>query len=89
MTSDDAANDRLHQWVTVGGEIVHGGDIEVTANQMLKVGTFYRSASHHDGDDGGGTMSGAVTLVSDEGQSLGGGGSAPSPLQYFLSGIGF
>ncbi len=88
MTSDDTISDRLHQWVTVGGEIVHAGDIEVTANQMLKVGTFYRSASHHD-NDGSGGMSGAVTLVSDEGQSLGGGGSAPAPLQYFLAGIGF
>ncbi len=89
MANDEGVTERLHDFVTIGGDIAHAGDIEVTANQMLKMGTFYRTGLHFARQADDPTDFGGVSLVSDEGESLGGEGTAPAPLQYFLAGIGF
>ena len=89
MAPDGPPSKRLEEFVTVGGDITHAGDIEVTANQMLKMGTFYRTGAHFDRQEGDHAEFGGVTLVTDEGLTLGGNGTAPAPLQYFLAGIGF
>ncbi len=89
MAPDGPPSKRLEEFVTVGGDITHAGDIEVTANQMLKMGTFYRTGAHFDRQEGVQGEFGAVALVTDEGPTLGGEGTAPAPLQYFLAGIGF
>jgi hypothetical protein len=89
MAPDGPPSKRLEEFVTVGGDITHAGDIEVSANQMLKMGTFYRTGAHFDRQESDRTEFGGVTLVTDEGLTLGGNGTAPAPLQYFLAGIGF
>ena len=86
MTREGAGNDRLNEYVTVGGEIAYAGDVEIGPDQTLKTGTFYRPVAdtHRDGSE-----TGRFAILSDEGPALGGSGSAPSPLQYFLAAIAF
>lgn len=57
-------------------EIVFEADVS-SVTPFLKVATVSRSGQ------------GYMTFVSDEGPSLGGLGSAPTPLQYFTAAIAF
>ena len=89
MASHDAADDRLDEYVTVGADFVHAGDVVVGADEMLKVGTFYRPVPIFENRRADGSEAGRVAIVSDEGPAMGGQSAAPAPLQYFLAAIAF
>lgn len=89
MALDGAGSDRLNEYVTVGADFVHAGDVEIGPEQMLKMGTFYRAVPIFEDTRRDGSEIGRVSIISDEGPALGGSGSAPAPLQYFLAAIAF
>ncbi len=89
MAQAEGEGDRLQDYVTVGATFSPAGDVEVSANQMLKFGTFYRPEPIFENRRPDGSEAGRFTIVSDEGAALGGQGTAPAPLQYFLAAIAF
>ena len=89
MTDERSHNQRLQDYVTIGGVFTLSGVVEAHDNAMLKVATFDGGLSTVTSDTTPQSASHSVAILSDEGGSLGSGGLAPLPLQYFLAGIAF
>ena len=89
MAHDGPGSERLHEYVTVGADFVHAGDVAIGPGEMLKTGAFYRTVPIFENKRPDGSEAGSFAIVSDEGPALGGQGAAPAPLQYFLAAIAF
>ncbi len=89
MSDDQALDERLQKYVTVGGQFSLPGVVEASANKMLKMGTFFGVMERFGDEPEASQHAGTFSLLSDEGETLRSGGTAPLPLQYFLAGIAF
>ena len=88
MNDRERVREELNEYVTEGGLISVAGDITARSNEMLKMGIFRAGSIEVDGEATPGHV-GDHAIVSDEPPALGGGATAPVPLQYFLAGIAF
>ncbi len=89
MTDTEQLREQLNDYLTVGRTFTIESDTEARGGQV-KIGVVYPPyGSDQEPPVHSVETMGAFTVESDEPARLGGKGTAPQPLQYFLAGTAF
>ncbi len=88
MSDTAQLRESLESYLTVGRSFTISGDLSAGDGQG-KTGQMYPPADPDKVAAAQGATKGTFTIDCDEPDRLGGTGTAPQPLQYFLAGIAF
>ena len=88
MSETAELRESLDSYLTVGRSFTISGDLTAGGGQG-KTGQMYPPADPDKVEAAKGAAKGTFTIDCDEPDRLGGTGTAPQPLQYFLAGIAF